>query len=61
MTEHSTYENAHQPLPRRPRARTKLADPVMDPGVCPDPATLRELHREIDDYLGNESREMQNA
>jgi hypothetical protein len=65
MTEHSTYDTLiNRYLDARwllEEARSKLAELLGAAAVCPDPDTLRELYREIDEYLGSEARETQRA
>lgn len=65
MTEHSTHDTLiNRFLDARwllQQARSKLAELVGAAAVCPDLETLRELYREIDEYLGNEAREAEHA
>lgn len=65
MTEHSTHDTLiNRFLDARwllREARSKLAELVGASAVCPDLETLRELYREIDEYLGNEAREAEHA
>ena len=65
MTEYSTHDTLiNRFLDARwllQETRSKLAELVRTPGVCPDSETLRDLYREIDEYLGNEAREAEHA
>jgi hypothetical protein len=65
MTEHSTHDTLiNRFLDARwllHETRAKLAELVQTHGAGSDAETLRDLYREIDEYLGNEAREAEHA
>lgn len=65
MTEHSKHDTLiNRFLDARwllHETRARLAELVSTPGASPDAERLRDLYREIDEYLGNEAREAENA